>query len=338
MSKKQKSKFRFAAKISSVFLLLFLIVQNTIPFAYSASTTTKIMPLGDSITASDFWRTSLLNKLTSNGYDVEFVGTQGSHEGHGGMLVTNLAATDQLTGWLSSTNPDIVLMHFGTNDCWSNIGTTAILNAYTILVEQMRANNPNMKIVVAQIIPMHPNDDADYDARVVDLNSSMVSWASELSTSESPIILVDQYTGFDTSTDTYDGVHPNSSGSQKMCDKWYESLSTILPTPETPPVTPTPVPNENLQLTTDTNAWSNGYIMNIYIKNTSNSTVSDWKLIVNKSDFDISNIWGAEITESGDTYIIKPLSWNQTISAGGTVNFGFQGVGTPVSNFSYTLG
>ncbi len=337
MTKKQKSKFRLAAKISCVLLLIFIAIQNTIPFAYSATTATKIMPLGDSITASDFWRTLLLNKLTSNGYDVEFVGTQGSHEGHGGMLVTGLAATDQLTTWLSSTNPDIVLMHFGTNDCWSNIGTTAILNAYTILVEQMRANNPNMKIVVAQIIPLNPNDDADYDARVADLNSSIPSWASELSTSESPIILVDQYTGFDTSTDTYDGAHPNSSGSQKMCDKWYASLITILPAPATPTVTPTPVPGGILQLSTETNAWSTGYTMNIYIKNISGSAVSDWNLTVNKSDFDISNIWGAEITESGDTYIITPLSWNQTISAGGTVNFGFQGVGTPVSNFSYTL-
>jgi cellulase/cellobiase CelA1 len=333
--KKQKIKFNTIFKSVTIFLFIFFIFQSVIPIpaVYAETTTTKIMPLGDSITDSDFWRTLLFNKLTANGYEVKFVGSQGTHEGHSGMLVTDLAATTNLTDWLSTTNPDMVMMHFGTNDCWCDKGTTAILDAYTILVEQMRANNPNMKIVVAQIIPLHPNDDADYDARVAHLNSSMISWASKLSTSESPITLVDQYSGFDTSTDTYDGVHPNSSGSQKMCHKWYATLSTILTA--TPIITPDP--DSTLQLTTETNAWSTGYTMNMYIKNTSSSEVSSWKLIVNKSDFTISNIWGGEITESGDTYIITPLSWNQIISAGGTVNIGIQGIGTPVTNFSYIL-
>jgi lysophospholipase L1-like esterase len=329
MKKKIKSKI---IKSISLFLFLFFIFQSAIPVVNAETATTKIMPLGDSITDCDFWRSLLFNKLTANGYDVKFVGSRGTHEGHGGMLVTDLAATTNLADWLSSTNPDMVMMHFGTNDCWCDKGTTAILNAYTILVEQMRANNPNMKIIVAQILPMDPNDDADFNARVVDLNSAMGSWVSELSTSESPIILVDQYSGFDTSTDTYDGVHPNDSGGQKMCDKWYETLSTIL---TASPITPDP--ESSLQLTTETNAWSTGYTMNMYIKNTSRTEVNDWKLVVNKSDFNISNIWGGEITESEDTYIITPLSWNQTISAGGTVSFGIQGTGTLITNFSYIL-
>lgn len=322
-------------KLAAVLLVVFFTFQNaaTAAYAAAANSTTKIMPLGDSITDCDFWRTLLFKKLTANGYDVKFVGSQGTHEGHSGMLVTDLAATAKLADWLSSSNPDIVMMHFGTNDCWSGKGTAAILNAYTVLVDQMRANNPNMKIIVAQITPLHPNDDADYEARVKDLNTSMIDWAEKLSTGESPITLVDQYSGYDTSTDTYDGVHPNSSGSQKMCDKWYETLSTIL----TAASDVSPVSDENLQLTTEINAWSDGYTMNLYIKNTSSSTVNGWKLIVNKADFTISNIWGGEITELGDTYIITPPVWNQTISAGGSINLGIQGIGTPVSGFSYIL-
>ncbi|PXV95691.1 lysophospholipase L1-like esterase [Lachnotalea glycerini] len=333
----QKIKFNTILKGMTIFLFIFFMIQNTMPVVYAATTTTKIMPLGDSITDCDFWRTLLFNKLTVNGYDVKFVGSQGTHEGHSGMLVTDLAATTNLTDWLSASNPDIVMMHFGTNDCWSNKGTEAILDAYTVLVAQMRANNPNMKIVVAQIIPLHPNDDADYIARVKDLNSSMLSWSRDLSTSESPITLVNQYSGFDTSTDTYDGVHPNNSGSQKMCDKWYETLAALLAISPTTPSSTASDLDGTLQLTTETNAWSTGSTINLYIKNTSNAKVSGWKLIINKSDITISNIWGGVLTESDDTYMITPLSWNQVIDAGGTINLGIQTTGIPEANFSYTL-
>lgn len=62
--------------------------------------------------------------------------------------MTNVANQNQLVGWLSATKPTIVLMHFGTNDVWNNIATNTILAAYTKLVDQMRASNPSMKILV----------------------------------------------------------------------------------------------------------------------------------------------------------------------------------------------
>ena len=355
MKRKQKSIIRLLARISMVFLFVSMVFTPATSVTYAATTPTKIMPLGDSITDCDFWRTMLFNKLADNGYDVQSVGTQyGNHEGHSGMCVTNLAQTTQLSEWLAASNPDIVMMHFGTNDCWGNAGTDKILDAYTTLVGQMRANNPNMIIVVAQIIPMHPNDTLDYDFIIRDLNSAMVDWANELTTSESPIILCDQFTGFNVDQDTYDGAHPNSSGSQKMCDRWYETLSSILSAEDKPveaevptePVEPE-VPTEPeapeapvdgvLKLDTVLSTWNTGYTMTVNITNTSNETVNGWELKVNKADFDISNIWCAEVTESGEYLIIRPMSWNATISAGGSVSFGFQGNGTVTEDFAYTL-
>jgi len=59
-----------------------------------------------------------------------------------------LAVCDEL-------RPDVVLMHLGTNDMWGGfIPLATKLAAFTKLVGQMRANNPSVKIVVAQIIPM----------------------------------------------------------------------------------------------------------------------------------------------------------------------------------------
>ncbi len=103
------------------------------PSAASAAAPVRVMPLGDSITGSPgCWRALLWNRLQAGGYTaVDFVGTlgpqgcgqpyDGDNEGHGGALVTNVANQNLLPGWLSATRPDVVLMHFGTNDVWSNI-------------------------------------------------------------------------------------------------------------------------------------------------------------------------------------------------------------------------
>lgn len=227
---KRNKKIRLAVQIMCLVLVAGIWFQGSIPAVQvKAAQTVKIMPLGDSITDCDFWRTRLFTKLEENGFEVQSVGTrQGGHEGHSGMLVTDSAKTAQLTGWLSKSNPDMVMMLFGTNDCWCDKGAKAILSAYTTLVGQMRENNPKMVIVIGKVTPLIPNFTSDFVYRAEELALAMEGWAEELSTKESPIYVVDQFTGFDAMTDTYDGVHPNEKGSVKMCDKWYASLSQIL--------------------------------------------------------------------------------------------------------------
>jgi hypothetical protein len=134
----------------------------------------------------------------------------------------------RLVGWLSATDPDVVLMHFGTNDVWSNLPPSTILAAFTRMVGQMRASNPAMKILVAQIIPMNASNCADCAQRVVNLNAAIPAWAAGLSTATSPITVVDQFTGFVPATDTYDGVHPNDAGNAKIANRWYPALSAAL--------------------------------------------------------------------------------------------------------------
>ena len=105
------------------------------------------------------WRALLWNNLQSAGYtNIDFVGTlppqgcgvsyDGDNEGHGGYLGTNIADQNQLPGWLSKTKPDVVIMHLGTNDVWNNRSPTVITTAFSKLVDQMRASNADMKILV----------------------------------------------------------------------------------------------------------------------------------------------------------------------------------------------
>ena len=389
----KKSKMRIVAGITCFLLFMCTLFSGDVmPVReVKAATTTKIMPLGDSITDCDFWRTMLYNKLIDNEYDVRFVGTResGTHEGHSGMLVTDLAKSGQLATWLSKSNPDMVMMLFGTNDCWCDKGAKAILDAYTVLVGQMRENNPEMTIVVGKVTPLIPNFSSDFVYRAEELAEAMDGWAAELTTVESPIYVVDQFTGFDAMTDTYDGVHPNTTGSVKICDKWYATLSQILSseapvvseipatseapvvseipatseapavseipatseapvvsdtpaTSEAPVVSDTPVTSDKptkdnqLAVKTTVNAWSSGFTMSIDLTNASANAVEGWKLTVKKNNFEITNSWCVNFEETEDSYIFTPMSWNKTINANGTINFGFQGNGS-IEQFEYSI-
>ncbi|WP_308167410.1 GDSL-type esterase/lipase family protein [Catellatospora tritici] len=221
--------------------MIALVITITGPTIAHAAAPVRIMPLGDSITGGPgCWRAVLWDRLQRNGFTgVDFVGTlpgggcglngwDGDNEGHGGFQATGIANQNQLPGWLAATHPDIVLMHLGTNDIWSNLPTSTILAAYGKLVDQMRADNPNMKILVAQIIPMTPSGCSWCPTGVSALDAAIPAWAAGKSTAQSPITVVDQFSGFDTTADTTDGVHPDDSGFQKMSDRWYPALTPLL--------------------------------------------------------------------------------------------------------------
>lgn len=214
------------------------------PTPVAASGPIKIMPLGDSITGSPgCWRSVLWNALMENGYtNLDFVGTlsgkrcprdyDSDGEGHGGFLATQVARRGLLSEWLSETRPDIVLIHLGTNDVWNGRSNEEILAAFGTLIEQMRASNQWMTILIAKIIPLSPRRSGCPDcwSRVVYLNEAIPGWAEENSTQDSPITVVDQWTDFDLEADTLDGVHPNASGDEKIGWRWYEALAPLLPT------------------------------------------------------------------------------------------------------------
>jgi hypothetical protein len=219
----------------------------------------RIMPLGDSITGSTCWRARLWEKLMLNGHtNFAFVGSlnttgdcsssyDGHNEGHGGYLVTDLVGSGQHASepahWFMSYPADVVLVHFGTNDVWNSkppgpaSAPGTILDAYTGVIAQLRLHSPNVVILVAQIIPMAPDSStcspnncscASCSMGVVGLNGLIPAWASMNSTPGSPIIVVDQYTGFDVNADTRDKVHPNDSGSVKMANRWYDALTPLF--------------------------------------------------------------------------------------------------------------
>lgn len=315
----------------SALLLTFLAVTPT----QAAPAPVRIMALGDSITAGPgCWRALLWDHLQRTGYtNIDFVGTQvgggcavphdGDHEGHSGFSATGIADQNQLPPWLAATGPQIVLMHLGTNDLWGGtISTDAILAAYTKLVGQMRANNPDMKIIVAQIIPMEPANCTGCAQRVVALDNAIPGWAAGLSTTRSPITVVDQWTGFSTATDTFDGVHPVDSGFQKMADRWYPALATAIGG-TTPPVDPPPTGACGADYRV-TGQWNDGFQGEVTVHNGGTSAMSGWTVTFTFTGGQrISQSWNATVTQNGANVTARNVGWNGALAPGASATFGF---------------
>ena len=209
-----------------------------------AQTPIRIMPLGDSITAAPgCWRAYLWNRLQTAGFtNIDFVGGVNNgdgcgpgftydfdHEGHSGFSITGIADQNQLPPWLTAARPDVVVVHLGTNDMWGGfIPLANKITALTKLIGQMRANNPNMKIVIAKIIPMSPPDCPTCAPDVVAFNNALPAMVAGLTTAQSPILIADVWTGFDVVADTFDRVHPVTSGFIKMGNSFFPVVAQIL--------------------------------------------------------------------------------------------------------------
>jgi lysophospholipase L1-like esterase len=237
---------------------------STIPdAAHEARTTTlRITLLGDSTTSDGCFRADLWQMLQQAGLtQFDFIGTRNGdpgcgiagfdkdNEGHGGYIVTDVLkatstgrpggadATDpykssaqDLVTWFDGHPTDLVLMNFGTNDVSNNIPASMIIQAFSAILAKLRANNPNVQMMVAQIPPIAwQYCMASVCApRVAALNSASVAWAQQNSTAESPVSAVDLFTGYDDSTDTVDGVHANASGSTKIATSWFNAISPLF--------------------------------------------------------------------------------------------------------------
>jgi lysophospholipase L1-like esterase len=105
-----------------------------------------------------------------------------------------------------------------------------ILASHTTLVQQARAVNPNVVLVVAQIQKIRPMDaggEATF-ARTQQLIEALPAWATAQSQATSPVFVADLWTNSDVA-ETNDGVHPNDAGAQRMGQNWFEALKNILP-------------------------------------------------------------------------------------------------------------
>ena len=203
------------------------------------------MPLGDSITQADShhssYRRPLWTLLRQAGYEIEFVGSSQTHfggppphadfdldhEGHWGWRTDQILV--HISDWVRAAQPDIVLIHLGTNDLRAAQSLDSTMDELWDLIQALREENPSIKVLLAQLIPI-----AGHEAEVEQLNQRIALIAEYMDIERSPVLLVDQFSGFNPAVDqdTYDGVHPNEVGEQKLAEKWFSALQQVLVLPQ----------------------------------------------------------------------------------------------------------
>jgi hypothetical protein len=213
----------------------------------------RIMIVGDSISAGPgCYKKHLLRNLTSNGYSsFEFVGEYEDDCGGGVRHSAVSCATAEqyteptfrlpncfagrsfpgLASLVTRHRPDVILLQLGVNDVWHGRSTGAILASYTTLLEQARAHNPKVVLVVAQIQKVRPDCSNETVTTAAEaLVKAVPAWAAAQKTAMSPLFVADLWTHSDWSlTETTDCVHPNDVGARRMGLNWYDALKHILP-------------------------------------------------------------------------------------------------------------
>lgn len=219
--------------------------------------TWRIVCIGDSITQADSahrsYRYELWKRLVDEGIPFDLVGSMNNnfsgnpswptyqglsfdrdHDGHAAWdtedilygYVCNENICPGVPGgwlslWLGGYTPDIALIHLGHNDLFRGWPSSRSSDNLSTIIDQLRGDNPNVVILLSKIINSILLDE-------VAINNSIASLAASKSTMQSPVILVDNYAGFDVSDLQSDGIHPNASGELKIATKFGDALMEYL--------------------------------------------------------------------------------------------------------------
>ncbi len=229
----QQQKFRFIIKILSMFMVITVL--------YSAPI--KIMPLGDSITYGNdsrdvpnprpigvrtAYRAHLWYMLKNAGYDVDFVGSQKAgqdisprfdpdNEGHPGWDMHDI--TEAIYGFMSRSQPDVVLLHTGTLDYSASVaGVESILNE----IDHYEQNSGHKVLVlVAQII-----DKQTPQGYIPPFNHNLQKLVEHRWKNGDRLTLVDMYHRAGLTHNEYrDNTHPYDIGYQKMANVWFNAIT-----------------------------------------------------------------------------------------------------------------
>lgn len=231
-----------------------IILVGICAFALLKADPVRILPLGNSITQANnthlSYRYPLWKKLIDDNLSFDYVGSMinnkngnpvwpdynghmfdQNHDGHWGWRTDQILdghpsvpGEFYLSYWLQSYTPDIALIHLGSNDMIQYQTVESTIIELEDVIGTLRNDNPEIIILLAQLIPTT----LPANSLITQLNSMIPGIAVEFSEPSSPIYIVDQNSGFDAVTDTYDGVHPNESGEEKMAQQWRDAIIEAL--------------------------------------------------------------------------------------------------------------
>jgi len=240
----------------------------------------SIMAVGDSITqgvrGDCSYRRPLSQALIQNSCNVNFVGprmTAGNFgtanlpplpncapqntnhlaiSGYRANQILSNSAYDFDTE-LNTKQPDIVLLHIGSNDIAQNRTINATVNSIDEIIDRVFVQRPAATVVVADVIPWSEEavvlddfigyvvEERDMLADTAALSAAIKALVDSRAASGEAVVLVEVKDGFDNNLMTSDGVHPNPVGEAHIANKMLNALYGLGVCGSNPPDVQAPI-------------------------------------------------------------------------------------------------
>lgn len=207
------------------------------PLVKAKNIAVKIMPLGDSITygwgssSGGGYRLPLWNELKAHGASVDFVGSQQNgpttfdrdNEGHPGWKINQIA--EKVVDWLLTYQPQIILLHIGTNDFIRNDNPGQAPARLSHLIDLITTTLPGTTVIVAQIIPLPRS--ARLNAEVEAYNGTIPSIVRSKVALRKHVQYIDMHHAVPPNLFP-DLIHPNDAAYALMAQVWLHALLPLL--------------------------------------------------------------------------------------------------------------
>jgi acyl-CoA thioesterase-1 len=193
--------------------------QSVTAGSHDSSPMKRILVLGDSLSAGFGLRPNqaypalLTEKLGATGLNFEIVSASqsgGTTEGGLRRLLAHL-----------KRKIDIFILELGINDAFRGVPIAEIRNNLQAIVDQVKARNPNVRIIIAGMqLPNYAEDDY-----VFAFGQIYADLAAKNSAALIPYLLED--VGGDPLLNQPDRVHPNAAGQKILADHAWRVLEPI---------------------------------------------------------------------------------------------------------------
>lgn len=215
--------------------------------------TTRVMAVGDSITAgigfpaSGGFRVPLFTAMAARGWNFTTVGPNigppqpplhflspfisSRWAGAGGWSTNDIIGRDAkrnrsgvgIAAWIRDADPDIILLHIGTNDVigdWDKKET--LVSDYGALLDEIYTAKPTVRVLAATPLQFAAN--RDYPT-ILALGRIVEREAAERTARGQRMYAVPMQNALPDRSYYSDGVHPSRLGYQTMARVWFDALA-----------------------------------------------------------------------------------------------------------------
>jgi lysophospholipase L1-like esterase len=224
----------------------------------------RLMPVGDSITeggdGAGGFRRPLFDLITAaTGHPPNLVGARNmrqsdpadfvdpDEDGYSAYRIEQIASgrgfwkADPIEQRLRDWDPALVTIHAGTNDAQQDyyfdgdpdLGIPSAIDRLDALVTRVVRWNPDIYVIVAQIIPANAPASQTTQDYIVRLNALIPAMVAKHQANGERVSMVDLYTPM-LPYPNPDGIHPSTEGYHVMANVWFAGIQALGVIPQNP--------------------------------------------------------------------------------------------------------